>query len=93
MSAVVGIYDNAKNLWTFSKCSVATWKALLLVKNTTVNSACSSLSNIPGSITIGTKYFTNYMPGQLWTIDQQCIMGMNWNQSSGTICAVCFKCF
>jgi hypothetical protein len=85
MTAVIGVYSNLQNVWIFSKCSIALWKIQLLNRNTTLNTQCSMLSNIPS---INTYSFTNYKPGKLWNFDHQCQLSMNWTNSSAKACGV-----
>ncbi len=63
-------------------------KVLLLVRNSTVSSSGSCLTNVPSNPAPETNYFKSYLPGQLFTPDQQCRLIMNFDSSSAVACGV-----
>ena len=89
MTAIIGVYGNLKNTIYFSNCTMNSWKNLLLIKNTILNPTCSNLLNIPSKQPIQATYFSNYLPGQMWSMDQQCQYAMGWIGSSANACVVC----
>ena len=88
MSAVIGIYDNTKNIWVFSSCSINFMKTLLLYKNSIASNTAQCLANVPASADAVVNNFLNFYLGQLWTLDQQCITGSNYPGSSAEVCGV-----
>lgn len=91
MTAVIGVYGNLQNVWTFSNCSIGSMKINLLVKNTTVSNNGQCLVNIPTQTSqILNINFLSYQPGQLWNLDRQCQIAMGWPDSSAESCGVFF---
>ena len=64
------------------------FKLLLLTKNTTANTRGADLSNYTSDLPVENTYFNTYLPGQLWTVEQQCKVAMGFIGSSASACGV-----
>ncbi len=84
----MGYENNLLNVWYFSSCSIAKFKSTLLVKNSNVSSTGQCLLNSPSNLPVENNYFNKYLTGQLWDVEQQCKIGMNFDSSSASECGV-----
>jgi hypothetical protein len=60
------------NNWYFSPCTIGKFKSSLLDRNTTVSTKGKCLSNLPSDLPVENTFFNAFLPGQLWSANDQC---------------------
>jgi hypothetical protein len=104
MTPFVGSYTNANSMFYFSNCSIRSITStilsgtyvfdvisiLLYSENFILNRTGKCLTNTPWSA-LASVYSTNslYLPGQFYTIDQQCEINTGPNATYTKYCMVC----
>jgi hypothetical protein len=82
MTPNIGTYNTSlQNTFYFSPCSIKSFKELLLA-NKTVSTNAQCLSNVPFDLPAENTYFNAFLPGQLWSLDQQCKIVTGDNRST-----------
>jgi hypothetical protein len=89
MTPIIGLNQNELNQWYYSSCSKAAVRRLLISSTGRLSTSYTCLSNKPRNTIPEVEYdYSPYLPGQLWTVDRQCQIATNIDNSSATACGV-----
>ena len=89
MTPVVGLEENVLNGWYFSPCSRSVFRLLITSITNKIEQNYTCLTNTPRNLPGEVEYdYSPYLPGQLWTVDQQCQVATSSLKSSAMPCGV-----
>jgi hypothetical protein len=89
MTSVIGLDTNELNQWYFSSCSRAQLRNSIISSSNRISASYTCLTNKPRNTIPEVEYdYSPYLPGQLWTVDQQCQVATSRLNSSATACGV-----
>lgn len=86
---IIGLDGNGRNEYYYSLCSIRNLERQLIIAGK-IRSSFKCLQNVPvqSSLLPEDIYNNDYLPGQLWTVDQQCELAFGLTDTSAKACGL-----